>query len=113
MIEPLFKPPYFAVIFTAVRTDADPEGYDKTAKEMHHMALQMPGCLGVESTRDPANGLGITVSYWRSEAEILDWKNHADHIAARKLGRERWYSGYALRVAEVTREYDFKVPKPE
>lgn len=71
------------------------------------MALEMPGCLGVESTRDSQTGLGITVSYWRSEEAILAWKNHADHIAARKLGRERWYRGYALRVAEVSREYDF------
>lgn len=107
MIEPLFTPPYFAVIFTAIRTSADPDGYEETAAEMHKIATQMPGCLGMESTRDPSTGLGITVSYWRSEDHILAWKNHADHIVARKLGRERWYRGYALRVAEVTREYEF------
>jgi hypothetical protein len=54
------KPPYYAVIFTSIRTDID-EGYAQMAEKMVQLAATQPGFLGMESARD---GLGITVSYW-------------------------------------------------
>ena len=74
------------------------------ATAMHALAEQQPGFLGVESARE---ALGITVSYWRDEAAILAWKRAADHLAAQRLGRERWYAAYSVRVARVERAYDF------
>ncbi|HSF95174.1 MAG TPA: antibiotic biosynthesis monooxygenase, partial [Thermohalobaculum sp.] len=91
------EPPYYAVIFTAQRTDGD-HGYGAMADQMLALALAQPGCLGAESTRD-AEGLGITVSYWRDEAGIAAWKAEAQHLVAQRLGRERWYSHYEMRVA--------------
>ena len=96
-------PPYYAVVFTARRSDGD-NGYDRVAKQMFDMALKQPGCLGAESTRDD-EGLGITVSYWDTEDSILKWKALAEHLAAQKMGKERWYSHYELRVAKVERAY--------
>lgn len=72
---------------------------------MLELALEQPGCLGAESTRD-ADGFGITVSYWRDEAAIAAWKSQARHLVAQRLGKEKWYSRYALRVARVERDYD-------
>ena len=63
------EPPYYAVIFTSVRTPADPEGYEQMAERMVELAREQPGFLGVESTRG-SDGLGITVSYWASEAAL-------------------------------------------
>ncbi len=97
------EPPYYAVIFTAQRTEGD-DGYGAMAEKMTEMALQQPGCLGAESTRNP-DGLGITVSYWDSEESIRAWKAVAQHEAAQKAGRERWYSHYEMRVAKVERAY--------
>jgi heme-degrading monooxygenase HmoA len=97
-------PPYYAVIFTSLRTGADPEEYGRTADLLDELARDQPGYLGIESVRD-ASGLGITVSYWASEEAILGWKRVADHRAAQRLGRERWYEDYALRVARVERAY--------
>lgn len=96
-------PPYFAVIFTNLLGEND-DGYEAMGDAMFEMALQQPGCLGVESTRG-ADRLGITVSYWRDEASILAWKAKAKHLVAQKLGIERWYSHYELRVAKVERAY--------
>lgn len=101
---PLPEPPYYAVIFTAQRTDGD-HGYDAMADQMVEMAGQQPGFLGVESTRDAA-GLGITVSYWKDEASLIGWKDVAQHLLAQKLGKTRWYDHYTLRVAKVERAYD-------
>ena len=108
MPEPLFDPPYYAVIFTAVRTADDDEGYSAAAARMDELAKTMPGYLGIESARDPASREGITVSYWRDLESIAAWKAHLDHAEARRQGRERWYQRYALRVARIEREYDWE-----
>jgi hypothetical protein len=65
------KSPYYAVIFTSVRTPVG-EGYPETAERMLQLAAQQPGYLGVESTREGA--LGITVSYWQDLPSIKSWK---------------------------------------
>jgi heme-degrading monooxygenase HmoA len=98
------KPPYYAVIFTSARTEGDDRGYGTMATRMVELAKTMPGFLGVESVRDHA-GVGITVSYWRSEQDISVWKNHADHLEAQAAGKSRWYSDYQVRVAKVERAY--------
>jgi heme-degrading monooxygenase HmoA len=107
MPEPLFLPPYYAVIFTATRTNIEEAEYHEMAEKMVSLAKEQPGYLGVESTRDAATGLGITVSYWRDEASIHAWKKHLSHSEARHSGRQRWYQDYAVRIARVEREYDF------
>jgi heme-degrading monooxygenase HmoA len=97
------EPPYYAVIFTSTRTSGD-HGYAAMADAMAELALKQPGNLGAESARG-ADGLGITVSYWKDEASIKAWKAVAAHLAAQKLGRDRWYDHYELRVAKVERAY--------
>jgi heme-degrading monooxygenase HmoA len=95
----------FAVVFTSVRTDGD-AGYAQTSDEMSRLAQEQPGYLGMESARG-ADGVGITVSYWRDLESIRRWKAHADHLAAQRAGRERWYRAYRVRVCRVEREYAF------
>ena len=95
------EPPYYAVIFTSLRTDGD-DGYGRMAERMAELAAQQPGFLGVESARD-ASGLGITVSYWKDEDSIQAWKAHLEHAVAQRLGKEKWYAAYSMRVAKVER----------
>ena len=97
------EPPYYAVVFSSQRTDGD-HGYAAMADRMVELARQQPGFLGVESARG-ADGFGITVSYWASEADIAAWKQQTEHLVAQTLGRERWYAQYSLRVARVERAY--------
>jgi hypothetical protein len=47
----------------------------------------------------------LALSYWPDEASIRAWKQHADHLMAQQLGRERWYSDYQVEVAEIKRQY--------
>jgi heme-degrading monooxygenase HmoA len=97
------QPPYYAVIFSSRRTAGD-EGYEQMAARMVELAAQQPGFLGAESARS-ADGFGITVSYWRSEADIAAWRQHAEHRLAQEGGRARWYEHYELRVARVERAW--------
>ncbi len=99
-------PPYYAVMFASLRNGDDAEGYDEASARMMHLAQQQPGYLGAESVRD-ADGVGITVSYWRTEADILTWKHQGEHAATRARGRRDWYTRYITRVAKVERAYDW------
>ncbi len=97
-------PPYFAVIFSSIRTEID-NGYDNMARQMLELAKQQDGFLGVESARSE---IGITVSYWRDLESIQRWKNNAEHIIARNSGRDIWYRSFKTRIAKVESDYDFK-----
>jgi heme-degrading monooxygenase HmoA len=98
------KPPYYAVIFTSVRTETE-EGYDEMADLMVKLAREQEGFLGVESAR---NQIGITVSYWRNLEAISAWKQNVDHLVAQQKGRENWYQSYTTRICLVEREYSFE-----
>lgn len=97
-------PPYWAVVFSSRRSDGDAAAYDHAAARMVELARQQPGFLGVESARG-ADGFGITVSYWASEAAIAAWRAHAEHAQVRARGRTAWYTHFELRVARVERAY--------
>lgn len=101
MIASTPPPPYYAVIFTSIRTETD-EGYSEMAQRMVALAREQPGFLGEESAR---NDLGITVSYWASEEAVRLWKENAEHRMAQQYGREKWYRAFKLRVARVERDY--------
>ena len=97
------KPPYYAVIFTSLRTEGD-NGYADMATEMVELAAQQPGFLGIESAREE---LGITVSYWPDLESIRNWKTNAEHLQAQRLGREQWYASFKVRISKVERDYGF------
>ena len=96
-------PPYYAVIFTSQTTGVSTD-YGRTAERMVELASQQPGYLGIESVRD-ADGVGITVSYWRDLESIRAWRMQGEHTLARDRGRAEWYSSYRLRITRVEREY--------
>ncbi|AOJ05589.1 MULTISPECIES: antibiotic biosynthesis monooxygenase family protein [Burkholderia] len=96
--------PYYAVIFTSVRTEED-NGHQKMADAMFELAAKQPGYLGVESAGED---FGITVSYWESLEAIAAWKENVAHVAAQRLGRDAWYSMYKTRVCRVERDYVYE-----
>ena len=97
-------PPYYAVIFTSVKT-VDDLGYSEMTEKMIELAQKQEGFLGIESAREE---LGITVSYWRDLESIKNWKNNLDHSVAREKGKTDWYSAFKTRISIVERDYDFK-----
>ena len=95
------QPPYYAVIFTSIRTQRDSD-YEEMAGKMIALASQQPGFLGVESAREE---VGITVSYWKDPESIHQWKKNLEHQKAQQLGRQQWYSSFKVRVSKVERDY--------
>ena len=97
------NPPYYAVIFSSIRTNAD-NGYAKMAMRMEQLASEEQGYLGIESAREET---GITVSYWDSLEAIQRWKVNVEHKVAQQQGKADWYSSYKVRIAKVERDYEF------
>lgn len=97
-------PPYYAVIFTSLRRPGD-DGYPEMSDRMIELAAMQPGFLGVESAR---NEICITVSYWSDTEAIIKWKLQSEHLIAQRLGREKWYEAFAVRVCKVERAYGFE-----
>ena len=104
MIAQTPKPPYYAVIFTSVRTPGD-QGYNAMSDEMVESVQNQPGFLGFESAR---NDIGITVSYWKDLESIQNWKKNERHTVARNNGREKWYAQFRVRICKVEREYGWE-----
>ena len=96
-------PPYYAVIFTSVKS-SDDSGYPEMAEMMVKMAEQAEGFLGMESARDK---IGITVSYWDSPEAIRKWKMNTEHRAAQEMGKQRFYDAFKVRICKVERDYGF------
>lgn len=104
-IAELPEPPYHLVVFTSQRRPGD-DGYAETAARMAELVREQPGFLGVDSARG-ADGLGITVAYFRDDEAVRAWRQQDEHAAARDRGRAEWYEGYAVHVAKVERNYAF------
>ena len=104
MIAKTPRPPYYAVIFTSVRTDVEKGPYLDTAERMLELAQEQQGFLGMESAREE---IGITVSYWESLDAIKIWKGHAEHLVAQEKGRSLWYKAFKTRISRVERDYEF------
>lgn len=105
MIVNTMQPPYYAVIFTSVRTDNE-KGYNLMADKLEKLVANQPGFLGFESAR---NKVGITVSYWRDLDSVKTWKENTLHSLAREKGRSEWYSRFKVRIAKVERDYEFNI----
>lgn len=93
--------PYYAVIFSSLRSEGD-HGYSEMAEKMEALGRQQPGFLGIDSAR---SGVGITVSYWRDIESIHAWKANWEHLEAQLRGKSEWYSHYTVRVCRVEYEY--------
>lgn len=95
--------PYYAVVFSSIRTSEN-EGYLEMDKLIYDEVEKNVGYLGHEGTRQE-DGFGIHVSYWKDLESIKIWKNNTLHQRAKKQGKENWYKSFRTRICKVEREY--------
>jgi len=97
--------PYVAVIFTSTLAFEHQEEYSQWAERMIDLAKTQPGFISIVSARDSETRFGISVSYFKDEESVKKWKAVHEHQEAQKLGKEKFYSEYSVKVAKVYREY--------
>lgn len=93
------NPPYYAVIFTSIRSEVD-EGYPEISKRLLKELARQSGFLGYEGARQD---IGISVSYWESLEAIQAWKENLVHIEAQQ-SYDKWYFDSRIRVCKVERD---------
>ena len=101
------EPPYYAAILSTWHTGEDLEGYAEMGAKMIQAAESQPGYLGKESLDGPG-GYQLSIVYYTTEEAIRQWREHAEHLVAQRLGRDRWYEAYEVRIARVERSYRFR-----
>jgi heme-degrading monooxygenase HmoA len=67
---------------------------------------QIDGFISIERFQSVANPEKIlSLSFWRDEAAVRQWRNLEEHRRVQEAGRESIFADYRLRVAEVMRDY--------
>jgi heme-degrading monooxygenase HmoA len=94
-----------AVIFRARINELD-EDYHATATRMRELAMDKYGCIEFNSVSEGDEE--IAISYWHNEDDIKAWKADAEHRAAQKKGRNKWYRSYRVDITHIERSYSEK-----
>ncbi|RUY33328.1 antibiotic biosynthesis monooxygenase, partial [Mesorhizobium sp. M7A.F.Ca.CA.001.13.2.1] len=80
--------------------------YLSIAADLRPLLDGIDGFLSIErfqSLADPNRILSL--SFWRDEEAVKDWRNTEEHRQAQKAGRGGIFAGYRLRIAHVVRDY--------
>jgi heme-degrading monooxygenase HmoA len=95
-----------AVIFEVWPAEGCKERYLDLAAALKTELETIDGFLSVErfqSLTDPDKLLSL--SFWRDEAAVKEWRNSPSHRATQKQGRSGVFRDYRLRVVDVRRDY--------
>lgn len=95
-----------AVIFEVLPADGKKSAYLDIAAQLRPLVDEVDGFLSVErfqSITDPNKMLSL--SFFRDETALTNWRTLAEHRAAQKAGRNGLFDGYRLRIASVMRDY--------
>lgn len=95
-----------AVIFEVQPAEGKRDAYLGIAAELRPLLDGIDGFISIErfqSLGDPNRVLSL--SFWRDEEAVEEWRNTEEHRQAQKAGRGGIFAGYRLRIAHVLRDY--------
>ncbi len=95
-----------AVIFEVEPNDGCREAYLDIAAALKPLLAEIDGFISIErfqSLADP--GRILSLSFWRDEAAVAQWRRLEAHRAAQTRGRTELFRDYRLRIASVVRDY--------
>ncbi len=95
-----------AVIFEVIPHEDKKDAYLEMAAKMKAEVQNIDGFISVErfqSLMDPKKL--VSLSYWRDEAALEEWRKLHAHRKAQTMGRDIMFDDYRLRVASVLRDY--------
>lgn len=95
-----------AVIFEVIPHATTKDEYLQIAAELKPVLEQIDGFISIERFQSLANpGKLLSLSFWKDEESIRQWRNTEMHRAAQKAGRATIFEDYHLRIAQVVRDY--------
>jgi len=98
-----------AVIFEVLPHAEHRQAYLNTAADLRPHLEQIDGFVSVERFQSlNQSGKLLSLSFWRDEAAVQQWRTLEVHRQAQAAGREQLFADYRLRVAEVQRDYGLR-----
>lgn len=95
-----------AVIFEVVPHARERQTYLGMAARLRPLLNEIDGFVSIERFESlSAPGKILSLSFFRDEAAVARWRELDEHRAAQRLGRQRIFSDYRLRIAAVLRDY--------
>ena len=95
-----------AVIFEVFPAAGKEKEYLDIAAELKPQLEKIDGFISIERFSSLVEeGKILSLSFWRDEEAISQWRNLATHRLAQEKGRNEVFSNYRLRVANVSRDY--------
>lgn len=95
-----------AVIFEVYPHETKRDAYLSMAADMRAHVEKIDGFISVERFESLTTpGKLLSISIWRDEAALDEWRKLSQHRGAQKAGREIMFRDYRLRVASVIRDY--------
>jgi heme-degrading monooxygenase HmoA len=95
-----------AVIFEVWPAEGRASEYFDLAASLRKELETIDGFVSIERFESLATrGKFLSLSFWRDEEAVRNWRNLAEHRVAQARGRGGIFSDYRLRVASVLRDY--------
>jgi heme-degrading monooxygenase HmoA len=95
-----------AVIFEVLPREGQREAYLAAAAALKPELAKIDGFISIERFESLAEpGKLLSLSFWRDEAAVAQWRNLEAHRRTQQAGREQVFADYRLRVAAVIRDY--------
>jgi heme-degrading monooxygenase HmoA len=95
-----------AVIFEVEPKMGQRKAYLEAAAALRPLLDGIDGFISIERFQSLVHpGKMLSLSYWRDEDAVKQWRNLEAHRATQSRGREEIFSDYSLNVAQVVRSY--------
>ena len=95
-----------AVIFEGMAQDDRKEAYLDIAARLRPLLADIDGFVSIERFQSLTTpGKVLSLSFWRDEEAVRQWRNVTEHREAQRAGRQSIFADYRLRVAHVMRDY--------
>ena len=95
-----------AIIFEVEPAEGAMDTYLDHAATLRPHLEQMDGFISVERFESLTTpGKLLSLSFWRDEAAVAQWRTHTVHREMQAMGRDGVFAGYRLRVAGIIRDY--------
>lgn len=95
-----------AVIFEVKLNPEFGQQYLDIAADLRKRLVEIDGFISIERFQSLTNDNKIlSLSFWRDEAAIAEWRNLEEHRTAQGRGRAGIFENYRIRVAGVVRDY--------
>lgn len=94
------------VLFELQAMPGQNQNYVDLVNKLTPLLQPIEGFISVECFQSAANPEKVmSVTTWRDEEAVVQWRNVDAHLAAQKAGRDRIFKDYRVRVMSVIRDY--------